>query len=193
MRRSRLNEIKGLAGRLGRIAPLAALLALCGCVDAASEMSPQIATRPPLERREGVSLAGATVGIVSIEGAPDEVSSSFTDSLKREAAARDVAIVDAKKARYLVRGYLSAAATKDGAAVEYVWDVFGPDRARAQRLNDAISVKGTGDDPWTIAGGKALDSVAAKSADDLAAFLSHTPEAKPLAVSSQALSYAPVQ
>jgi hypothetical protein len=111
-------------------------------------------------------------------------------------------LVEPRKARYLVRGYLSAAATADGVTLEYVWDVFGPDKLRAQRLNDVISVKGQGDDPWAIAGEAALNSVAAKSADDLAAFLSNTPDAKPIAAAvgagepaatATAMGYAPVQ
>jgi hypothetical protein len=89
-------------------------------------------------------------------------------------------VVEPRKARYLVRGYLSATVTADGATLEYVWDVFGPDKQRAQRLNDVISVKGAGDDAWAVADEAALTSVAAKSADDLAAFLSNTPDAKPI-------------
>ena len=67
--------------------------------------------------------------------------------------------------------------TEDGAAVEYVWDVFNKDKQRTQRVNDVLEVKGEGADPWRIVGEAALASVAAKSADDLAAFLSNTPEA----------------
>ena len=166
-------------------------LSASGCLETATDMAPKISAHQPIERREGVSLADASVAIYTIEGAPAEVAASFTASLKQEAAARDIVLVDVTKARYLVRGYLSATATKDGASLEYVWDVFGADRKLAQRLNDTIEVKGTGDDPWAIAGEKALNSVAAKSADDLAAFLSTTPFAKPLA--TQALSYAPAQ
>ena len=83
-----------------------------------------------------------------------------------------------------MRGYLSASPTADGAEIEYVWDVFTAGKQRVQRLNDAIAVKGAGEDPWAIAGEAALTSVAAKSADDLAAFLSNTPEAAPTAAAS---------
>ncbi len=94
-----------------------------------------------------------------------------------------------------MRGYLSATPTEDGAEIEYVWDVFAADKQRAQRLNDVIEVKGAGDDPWALAGEAALTSVAAKSADDLAAFLSNTPEAEPAAAARRrrpttALGYA---
>ena len=98
-----------------------------------------------------------------------------------------------------MRGYLSASLTADGASIEYVWDVFTSDKQRAQRLNDVIVVKGSGDDPWALAGEAALKSVAAKSADDLAAYLSNTPEAVAVAAvapdraGAAPLSYAPLQ
>jgi hypothetical protein len=187
------------------LAPACALgvaLALGGCVEAASDAAAPGLAHRQIERREGVSLAGATVAIVSVAGAPDAVAASFSQELARGARAREIVIVEPRKARYLVRGYLSAAATPGGATLEYVWDVFGPDKRRAQRLNDVISVKGEGDDPWAIAGEAALNSVAAKSADDLAAFLSNTPDAKPIAAAvsasepattATAMGYAPVQ
>ncbi len=156
---------------------LTAPLALCGCVETTADMEPTGEIHHQIARREGVSLAQASVAIVSVDGAPAGVSGRFTQALEREARARDIVVVSAAKARYLVRGYLSAGPTEDGAAVEYVWDVFTDKKQRAQRLNDVIEVKGTGDDPWALVGDAAMTSVAAKSADDLAAFLSNTPEA----------------
>ena len=188
---------RAIAGRGVRAALIAAVgcgsALLGGCVEQAAEVSPSAALpRPPLERRDGVSLAAATVSIVSVDGAPGDYGSRFTSALEAAARQRDIVLTDAKGARYLVRGYLSASPLKDGAEVEYVWDVFGPDKLRELRLNDVITVKGQGDDPWAVAGEAALDSVAAKSADDLSAFLSNTPEAKPLADAgaARALSYA---
>jgi hypothetical protein len=163
-----------------RVFVFAALAAfsLAGCVETTAEMAPSAdAEHIHLARRPDVSLAGATVAFVSVDGAPAGVSATFMKDLAREAAAQAIVVADAKKARYFVRGYLSAYETADGAAVEYVWDVFTKDKARAQRLSDYLVVKGQGSDAWAIAGDAALSSVAAKSADDLAAFLSNTPEA----------------
>jgi hypothetical protein len=176
-------------------------LALGACVDAATDMTPSVEAHRQIERRDGVSLASATVAIVSVDGAPASIKASFDQQLARDAKDQQIVLVEPKKARYLVRGYLSATPTADGASLEYVWDIFGPDKIRAQRLNDVIAVKGSGDDPWAVAGPAALASVAAKSADDLAAFLSNTPEAAPLpavvqgqpATPTSALGYAPLQ
>ena len=180
---------------------LGALVLLSGCVETAAELAPKPEARAQLVRRPDVSLAGATVAFISVDGAPAAISANFSQIMAREATAHDIVVADPKKARYLVRGYLSASQTADGAEVEYVWDVFNKDKQRTQRVDDAIEVKGDGADPWRIVGEAALTSVAAKSADDLAAFLSNTPEAvaaagaatQPLTISeAKPLSYAPV-
>ena len=177
LRRSTAGWVGKARAALARLCILAAPLALCGCLEAAADLAPSVEAHHQIARREGVNLAQASVAIVSLEGAPAAISARFSQILEREARARDVELVDAASARYLARGYLSAALTEDGASIEYVFDVFTADKRRAQRLNDVIAVKGTGDDPWALAGEAALKSVAAKSADDLAAYLSNTPEA----------------
>ena len=183
---------------------LAAACALSGCVETVSDFASKSEAHAQFVRRPDVSLAGASVAFVSVDGPPAAISANFSQLLTREAMAQDIVIVDGKKAQYLVRGYLSAYATKDGAAIEYVWDVFNKDKQRTQRVNDVLEVRGQGSDPWRIVGDAALASVAAKSADDLAAFLSNTPEAvavaktpaaaaQPLAASeNKPLSYAPL-
>lgn len=131
-------------------------------------------------------MAGATMAIVSVEGAPSELSDRFRQSLDNAAAERQIVVAPSSTARYLVRGYLSATPAENGARVDFVFDVFTPDKRRVQRLSDAILVSGQGDDAWAMVSDAALASVAGKCADDLAAFLSNTPEAAPGA----ALSYA---
>ena len=184
---------------------LALACALSGCVEVASDMAPKPEARAQFVRRPDVSLAGASVAFVSVDGPPAAISANFSQILMQQAAAHDIVVADGKKARYLVRGYLSAYATEDGAAVEYVWDISNKDKQRTQRVNDVLEVKGEGADPWRIVGEAALASVAAKSADDLSAFLSNTPEAvasarapvsasHPLGASeAKPLSYAPVE
>lgn len=194
----RLGARLAIGGALALISPL------CGCVDTVTQLAPSAEAHVQFVRRPDVSLAAASVAFVSVEGPPAAISASFSQIMAREAAAHDIVVADPKKARYLVRGYLSAYQTEDGAAVDYVWDVFNKDKQRIQRVDDTLDVKGEGADPWRIADEAALASVAAKSADDLAAFLSNTPEvaagpgapvaaAQPVNVSeAKPLSYAPV-
>jgi hypothetical protein len=203
-------RLAGLRGARQAAIVIASAFALGGCVETAAELSPADAPQHMhLVRRPDVSLSDATVAFVSVEGAPSAVSANFMSDLAKEAAAQQITIAEPKKAHYFVRGYLSAYETRDGAAVEYVWDIFTKDKARTQRLSDFLEVKGQGADAWSIAGDAALASVAAKSAGDLAAFLSNTPEAvagvkskapssaaallRPAAEETKALGYAPVE
>ena len=166
------------------LASLLAAVALGGCVESAGDIAPG-AGGEQFVRRPDASMAGATMAIMSVDGAPSELTAEFNQSLDRAAAQRQIATAPPTSARYLVRGYLSASLVQDGAEVDFVWDVFTPDKQRAQRLSDAIIVRGSGDDPWAMVNQAALDSIAAKCADDLSAYLSNTPEAAPGA----ALSY----
>jgi hypothetical protein len=159
---------------------------LSGCNDVAAT-PPSADAQAQFAMRDDANLAGATVAIASVDGAPADVSSRFRQSLDDAAAARRIALAPPAKARYLARGYVTASLIDGGAEIDIVWDVFTPDKRRAQRLSDAIAVKGSGDDAWAMIDDAALNSVAAKCADDLAAYLSNTPEAAP---ASPALSYA---
>lgn len=174
---------KALACRL--LAVLAAL-STGGCVETAGDMAAGVEQSQQFVRRPDASMAGATVAIVSIEGAPSEFTDRFNQKLDEAAIQRQIALAPPTAARYLVRGYFTAAPAEGGATVNFVWDVFTADKQRAQRLSDAIVVRGSGDDSWAMVSDAALDSIAAKCADDLAGYLSNTPEAAP----GSALSYA---
>ena len=169
-------------------APASAFLAaisLAGCVESTSEIAPGVDSAQ-FVRREDANMAGATMAIVSIEGAPAEREDRFRHSLDQAAAERQIAVAPPASARYLIRGYLNASPVENGARVDFVWDVFTPDKRRVQRLTDAMLVQGAGDDAWAMVNDATLNGIAAKCADDLAAYLSNTPEAAPAA----ALSYA---
>jgi hypothetical protein len=166
------------------------LLIACASLSACND----IAASPPntdasaqFAMRSDANMAGATIAVASIDGPPQDLSTRFRQSFNDAATARRIALVPPAKAHYLVRGYLTASPIEGGAEIDAVWDVFTPNKQRVQRLTDAISVKGAGDDPWAMLDDAALTSVAAKCADDLAAYLSNTPEAAP---ESAALSYA---
>ena len=182
--------IKGGAAPFRTFAPALLLFFACatlgGCVDVAGD-PPSADARPELVRRGDANMAGATLAVVSVVGAPDDLTEHFNQRLAEAAAERKIAVAAPAQARYLVRGYLTASLVEAGAAVDVVWDVFTPDKQRVQRLSDTIAIKGSGDDAWAMVNDAALDSVAAKCADDLAAFLSNTPEASP---AGAALSYA---
>jgi hypothetical protein len=173
--------------RLARIwGVLAAAAALGGCVDTAVEIGAgrQSATaqRQRPAPRPGVSPRGASVAFASLEGAPEEALARFKPIFARTAESRDIALSEEAGAAYRLRGYLTAYPGPDGIArIAYVFDVFDHGGHRAQRLTDETPVKGSGDpsslDPWASLSETELGRLAAQGADDLAAFLSYTPEA----------------
>jgi hypothetical protein len=131
--------------------------------------------------RPDISPGGATISM-AVDGAPEAVVSRLTSAMAMAAAERQIVVTDDKNAKYFVRAYVSAYPVDGGVAIAYVFDVFDAKRHRAQRLNDAVTVKTTGDEktvqqPWAVADDKALAGIASRSADDLAAYLSTTPEA----------------
>ena len=165
---------------------LSACAGLSACNDVAAT-PPSADASAQFVMRDDANMAGPTVAIASVDGPPADLSTRFRQSFDEAASARRIAVVVPAKARYLVRGYLTASPIEGGAEIDVVWDVFTPNKQRVQRLSDAIAVKGSGDDAWAMIDDAALNSVAAKCAEDLAAYLSNTPEAAP---ASAALSYA---
>jgi hypothetical protein len=175
-----MRETTGPARR--RIKALCVILAasaLGGCLDTAVELgAPRAgAPRPTIAARPGVSPRGASVAFSSLEGAPQEVLARFEPLFARTAQTRDIATVAEPDAAYRLRAYLTAYAGPEGATrVAYVFDVFDRGGRRAHRLTDEVAVRSVGE-PWSALDDKALAELVARSADELAAFLSNTPEA----------------
>jgi hypothetical protein len=168
-----------------RIFPRAsACLALCLLVVACNETTGSIkeplkvqAAAPTHNRDVSPKPASVALNLTGIDNVPPAIVSRFSAALVSAADARQIDFVEAKGAKYHVQMHLTAFNSPGGTAFAYVSDIFDARKNRAQRLSDAILMKETADDPWSVLDDKALDAVAARSADDLAAFLSNTPEA----------------
>jgi hypothetical protein len=164
--------------------PTAGLILACfgilsGCVDSnvAQAPDPSAPQAMNMPRREGVSPGGATVAVASFSGAPQEVTDRFAPLFADAATRGEIAIADPDTANYLVRGYLNAYPEGDATAVAFVLDIFDSKKQRTQRIEDEVLVRGQAADPWSLVDDSALAAVAAKSADDLAAVMTNTPEA----------------
>jgi hypothetical protein len=165
------------AGRLIRnlVFVLLTAVPLAACVDEAVDIT---AVEQPYPKPESAgSPSGASIAIVGLEGAPDSVTDRFSAALADATKDRDITIADVKQARYVVRGYLTAYPVEGGTTFSYVWDVFAGEKGRSQRVSDALVIKKTADDPWSLVDDKVLSDLVAQSTDDLAAYLSNTPEA----------------
>ena len=185
VRKPRSGETSSVGALAARCLPktclaLACLALLSGCVDnseVAQAPDPAAPHAPNMARREGVSPSGATVSVASFEGAPQEVTDRFAPMFADAAKRGEINIADPDQANYLVRGYLNAYPEGDATAVAFVLDVFDSKKQRTQRIEDEVVLKGQTADPWSLVDDSALAAVAAKSADDLAAVMTNTPEA----------------
>lgn len=161
-------------------AALACGLGLAGCVEDTAQAPPPAAAPPTdnIARRPNVSPAGATVGVASVGGAPGSLDDRFQAMFVNAARRSDVSLAAGDDPNYLVRAYLSAYPEGEGTtAVAYVLDVFDAKKQRTQRVEDEVLIRGQAEDSWSLVGDDALAAVAAKSAADLAAVMTNTPEA----------------
>jgi hypothetical protein len=158
---------------------LAATLAvtLTGCVEIAGEMDASAPALATAQARALGSPRAATAAFTLLEGAPQPVVDRFIRMLAAETKNRDITPVQPEAAKYIVHGYLHATKTAGGVTLGYVWDIFDSRRTRIQRIEDKITASGAAADPWSVADDRILGSLAAKSADDLAALLASMPEA----------------
>jgi hypothetical protein len=141
----------------------------------------------------GASPRPATLAVTQLD-APEPLKTKFLALFNADAARKEVALTEGAGARYLARGYISAYPDNGGARLTYVWDIYDSKAHRAQRLNDEIAIKGASPDPWSLVDAASLESLAQRSADEVAAYLSNTPEALAAAqTSTRALSYAPLR
>ncbi|MFM9943157.1 MAG: hypothetical protein ACKVP7_27120 [Hyphomicrobiaceae bacterium] len=139
---------------------------LSGCIDLNVG-----ASAPPLAP---VSAPGVPIAVESITGAPQGIATGFNVAFVDAAYARNIELVDGKaKARFRIKGYLSAESVEDGKIeLSFVWDVFDATRQRAQRLTGAtIAKKATGADPWSGVDQAVAMRAAADSMDVIAVFL----------------------
>lgn len=112
----------------------------------------------------------APVALLSLEGAPTEVTARLAGALAREAETRSIALVPGSGTpRYKLKGYLAAAPGAGGSVVTWIWDVFDGTRQRTQRLEGTEEVRGT--DAWQAIDDAAINRIAGHSMDGVARFL----------------------
>ncbi len=172
-------------------------LMLGGCLDTAVDVGARQASaqQPPARRiaaRPGVSPHGASLVFSSIEGPPDAVGARFMQRFSEAAEARDVALAPQEKAQYRLRAYLTASPAQGSTRLAYVLDVFDHQGRRVQRLTDEVGVKAS-NDPWEAVDERAIALFADRGAEEIAAFLSNTPEAIAAAGGESGVSVAAAQ
>lgn len=170
--------------RIRLLAVFCAGAAVSACVDTAVDMGAagvgrDAAARQPQSRlvaRPGVSPRGASVALTSVDGASEATAAQFKQYFSAAAEARDIVFAPPDAAQYRIRGYVTAAPAPGGARVSYVWDVFDRNGRRAQRIADELHAP-AGGESQEAREDRTLAELARRSAEDIASFLSNTPEA----------------
>jgi hypothetical protein len=142
------------------------LLSAC---ESASDFNPDAAPR--------ARAPGMPVALVSLNGAPESVTSRVSSAIARQAQRRDILIVGIDgQPRYQVRGYLSAHPSADGGS-EFAWafDLFDAQRRRAQRVRGTLPMRGAGGDLWASMTDADIQRMAVLALDEIAVFLADAP------------------
>lgn len=153
---------------------------LGGCSDTGGGLIASAGDTPRATRiamRPGVRPSSVTVAFKSLDGAPVEVTSRFVTAMSAALASRDIVTADSGSANFVVLGHMSAYPAEGGVAVAWVWDVFDQKRVRRQRMDDSITVRGSAGNPWASVDEQVLNSIAGLTAENLAGFLTNSPEA----------------
>jgi hypothetical protein len=167
---------------IGRRHFLTALVAALGAGACSSIPIPKMGEGPPnVGVRSAMRLGPAPIkgpdakfAFAKIAGAPSTHIIEFSRALNKEAEARRLTIVPEgdPSATYLVKGYLSAIGDKGGTLLVYVWDVTDTSGHRLHRVTGQEPAGGSGTDPWQGIDDQAVRTVAARTIDDLVAWVS---------------------
>jgi hypothetical protein len=162
--------------RLSLLVSLTAF-ALAGCESASNILggsentAPQAALTAPPPVASNAQLA--KLEIAPVIGAPDSVSrdlqAQLTSSLDRSKIS--VARAPGGKGEYVLRGYIVAAREKTGSKISYIWDVTDQTGKRANRITGEEFAAGAGKDPWSAVSPQIVQSIADKTAAQIASWL----------------------
>jgi hypothetical protein len=111
------------------------------------------------------------VAFQPVIGAPAKVSTKLNELLVASAGQKNIPVVPPKDAEYTVRGYLVAAADPKGTKLSYIWDVSDKANKRKRIQGEELIEGKKGGDPWTVVDDAAMQRVAAKAIEDIAAYL----------------------
>ena len=133
--------------------------------NSAGTVSSSLAAAPQQAQAKPIAFA-------PVIGAPAKVSSKMNELLVASAGQKNIPVVAPKEAEYTVRGYLVAAADAKGTKFSYIWDITDKGGKRAKRIQGDELIEGKkGGDPWGLVDEAVMQRVAAKTADDLIAWM----------------------
>ncbi|MGL4395482.1 MAG: hypothetical protein ACRCS9_02980 [Hyphomicrobium sp.] len=127
----------------------------------------QPTTPPP------AAVQSARIEIAPVIGAPEAVASDIQNQLGNAIERKGISVArgPAAKGEYVLRGYIVAAREKSGSKVSYIWDVTDQGGKRAHRVTGEEFAAGSGPDPWSSVNIQIVQSIAEKTAAQIASWL----------------------
>ena len=172
-----------LSGAVLAIA-LASVLAACQSTaparpKAAAVAGPTVPAPPEATQPAAPAVPAdmATFSFDQIKGVPTNKQDELARAIAKHAQARNLRLVRRAdpSATYHVWGYLSAVGGDVGTNVTYVWDIIDQSGNRVLRFS-GIETAGAADaDPWNSVDEGALDTVAARTVEDVYAWINRLP------------------
>ena len=120
------------------------LCALSACVNSASQSGQALGMDATGSVKPAAHTVpkNATIALLSVRGSDQQLGAQFQKQFDASAKTADIALTDAHKARFLLRGYVTEFADSDGTNLSVVLDIYDAKRARSQRISH----------DWTLAG-----------------------------------------
>lgn len=137
--------------------------------------APPEATQPSVP---AVPADVATFAFDQIKGVPTDKQQDLAKAIAKYAQQRNLHLVRRidTNATYHVWGYLSAVGGDVGTNVTYVWDIIDQSGNRVLRFSGVEITDGVNDDPWQGVSGGTLDTVAARTVEDVYAWINRLPQ-----------------
>jgi len=152
-----------------------AALAMAGCESASNMLSSNNAT--PDTQLAQPATSGSTqtakVQIAPIIGSPENVARDLQTQLASALDKNRISVASAANSTgdYIVRGYIVAAREKTGSKISYIWDLTDQAGKRVHRVTGEEFAAGAGKDPWTAVTPQVVQSIADKTAAQIASWL----------------------
>ena len=151
-------------------------LALAGCESGSNILSgganpaPQAQLTPPPQAPIGQL---AKIKIEPIIGSPENIAHDLQGQLASSIERNKLTVSKSadQAAEYSLRGYIVAAREKTGSKVSYIFDVTDKADKRVNRVTGEEFAAGTGKDPWATVTPQVIQSIADKTATQIASWL----------------------